>query len=454
MKRETVAALRFGFGLPLPAGAPVVPDAMLAALARSDAMAARWPMAGGREVLARIEAFEDASQARRRVGDAASLAAYKAAGAAINAGQAAAARALIARALDAADGFRERLALFWADHFTVAVQSASGRELPAALLTDAIRPNLTGRFADLLIAVETHPAMLIYLDQHRSIGPNSVVGKRKGRGLNENLAREMLELHTLGVGAGYTQDDVRQLAELLTGLALRPGEGFRFLRQWAEPGAEVVLGLSYAEAEDGMVPIRAVMTNLALRPETARHIAGKLAVHFTADVPDEGLVSAMAEAWRTGGGDLMSVYAALLGHPAAWVPVGAKVRPPVEFVIAGLRALGLAGADVMALDDRLLRRLVMDPQAAMGQPWQAPRGPDGWPEAAADWITPQGLAARVRWGMEAPGRLVPMLPDPRGLVDWALDDAAEGELVWAAGAAESRAVGVGLVLASPGFNRR
>jgi uncharacterized protein (DUF1800 family) len=345
--------------------------------------------------------------------------------------------------------------LFWADHFSVAARDGAGRELPGAMMQDAIRPNLTGRFADLLIAVETHPAMLIYLDQIRSFGPTSPVGLRRGRGLNENLARELLELHTLGVEAGYSQTDVRELAELLTGMAVHPDGSLRFVRNRAEPGAETVLGVSYPEnPADGMVPVRAALADLAVRPETARHLARKLAVHFVSDTPDPALVAALEAAWIGTGGDLMAVYAALLEHPAAWAPAAEKARPPVEFVIASLRALGLDGRAIAALDDRRLRRAVLAPMEAMGQPWQAPRGPDGWPEAAQDWITPQGLAARIRWAMEAPAQLVAALPDPRALLVRALEDAASGQLVWAVSGAENRAEGVGLVLASPEFNRR
>ena len=463
MKQETVTALRYGFGLPLPPGAVVGPEAMLAALAGPDLAAAGIAGPDGAAVLGRLNAFDDAAKARRRARRAAGTgpapetveAAYAAAGQAINRAALDAARALVARALGAPDGFRERLALFWADHFTVAAKSAAFRELPGALVEQAIRPHLAGRFADLLTAVETHPAMLIYLDQVASFGPDSAVGRRKGKGLNENLAREMMELHTLGVGAGYSQDDVRQLAELLTGLAVQPGRGFRFLRQRAEPGAETVLGKRYDDApDDGMAPIRAVLADLAVRPETARHLATKLAVHFVADVPDPGLVAALEAAWRGSDGDLMAVYRALLEHPAAWGPVGAKVRPPVEFVLAALRALGARADEVLALDDAVLRRAILGPLGPMGQPWQAPGGPDGWPEAAADWITPQGLAARIRWAMEMPRQLVAVLPDPRGFVAHALDDAADDVLVQAAAAAETRAEGVGLVLASPAFNRR
>jgi uncharacterized protein (DUF1800 family) len=187
----------------------------------------------------------------------------------------------------------------------------------------------------MLMAVATHPAMLLYLDQAQSVGPNSARGARRDRGLNENYARELMELHTLGVGAVYSQDDVRQLAELLTGLAVDPVAGFVFDARRVEPGPERVLGRDYAG--DGIEAIRAVLADLAARPETARHLAHKLAVHFVADDPDPGLVTAMEAAFRDSGGDLVAVTAALLAHPAAWAEAAAKARQPFDFVVAALR---------------------------------------------------------------------------------------------------------------------
>lgn len=455
-----VTATRFGFGLPLPEGTPVGAGAMLAALARPDPVLATPPLT--QAAMQRMRAFDAAARTRRRArrasgGEAPAEveAAYKAAGQAINAAVADEGRAALGRMVASPDGLRERLVLFWADHFTVSFRGASQRELPAALIRDAIRPNLTGRFADLLFAIETHPAMLIYLDQAVSFGPNSALGQKRGRGLNENLARELLELHTLGVEAAYTQEDVRQLAELLTGIVVHPERGVIFVRRRAEPGDETVLGVTYPENDgDGMDPIRAVMDDLARRPETAAHLARKLAVHFVADDPDPALVAALEAAWRDGGGDLTAVYGALLAQPAAWTPPGAKVRPPVEFLASALRALGIGPGALAAMEDRMLRQTLLEPLAAMGQPWQQPDGPDGWPEAAEDWITPQGLAARIRWAMEMPATLVPELPDPRAFLAQTLGPRAGERLAWAVAAAETRADGVGLVLASPEFNRR
>ena len=324
--------------------------------------------------------------------------------------------------------------------------------LPYALVEDAIRPNITGSFSDLLTAATLHPAMLTYLDQSQSVGPNSFQGRRQEKGLNENLAREVIELHSLGVGAGYGQDDVRQMAELLTGVTYDPRVGTRFEPRRAEPGPETVLGVTYDG--EGMDPVRAALGDLGRRVETAGHIARKLAVHFVSDTPDASLVAALQAAFVASDGDLMAVYTALLTHPAAWQPQAEKVRQPVDFVIASLRALGVGGADVMAMSRNLFRAKLQGAMAEMGQPWKKPKGPDGWPEDAAAWISPQSLATRITWVMQMPEKLVPTMPDPVAMMTACLADRAGETLIWAVSKAENIREGVGLVLASADFNRR
>ena len=448
--RTTLTGMRFGFGLPLPAGAPTTPEAMLDALGGPDRAAAARPGLGFEDVRPVLARTTEARIARRA--DPSLMPAYETA--LREAAQAAsrATRIRFARALDAPDGFRERLVNFWADHFTTRARNRGEAVLPETMVNDAVRPNLTGRFADLLRAATLHPAMLTYLDQVSSIGPGSVVGRRKARGLNENLAREAMELHTLGVGADYTQADVRQMALLLTGLDATAKDGFAFRPARAEPGAETVLGKTYGG--DGLTPIHAVLDDLAARPETARHIARKLAVHFVSDTPDETMVGAMTQAFSATGGDLMAVYAALLHHPAAWEPILMKARQPQEFLLAAFRALGQGGAQVMRMGEKPFARFLMRPMALMGQAWQMPSGPDGWAEGAAHWISPQGLGARIAWAMEVPGRLVARMPEPRGFAVAALGGAADDDLLLAVSRAESVREGVGLALASPAFNRR
>lgn len=450
---DPIAAFRFGYGLPLPEGAPTDPAAMLARLSGPDLAAATFPAAGMAEVLPAFRRVQEtiaalrtspddpaAKKADRRARRASSLLALGGA------------KSALARAVSSADGLRERLAAFWGDHFTTVARSNVQKAFPTALMEDAIRPNLTRRFADLLIAVTLHPAMLVYLDQATSIGPGSRRGKRREKGLNENFARELMELHTLGVGAPYDQTDVRQMAELLTGLTFVPERGYAFDAARVEPGPETVLGVTYRG--EGEEPILRALTDLARRPETARHIARKLAVHFVADAPDERLVAAMEARFLDTDGDLLAVTEAMLSHPAAWSPEAQKARQPFEFIAAAFRALGVEGARIMESPPNAFLSDVMTPMADMGQPFQAAPGPDGWPEEPEAWISPQRLAARISWAMEEPGKLVNPLPDPVAFATRALGTRASDRLLWAAARAESIGEGVGVVLSSPEFNRR
>lgn len=445
----TIAAIRFGYGLS-PLHAAPEPQTLLAGLLADDGMAARHPVPTHRAALAAMDEFATLNGERTQKLPGAA-AAFEEARARIGLMRQQALDAAILRALDTPQPFRERLMRFWADHFTVRLGSGAVAATLGSYLYEAIGGNLTGRFTDMLVAVAEHPLMLFYLDQYASVGPGSRLGRKRGRGLNENYARELIELHTLGVGGSYAQEDVRQMAELLTGMFFRNGEGFVFAPSRAEPGAETVLGRDYGE--NGLDSIHAALDDLATHPDTARHLARKLAVHFVADDPEPDLVATIARAWERSGGDLYEVYGAMLGHGAAWAPVGGKVKQPEDYIVTGLRALGLSGADMTA-EDKDLRRHVYRPAAIMGQQFLRGVGPDGFPEAAEAWITPQGLATRIRWSLATPARLVDPLPDPRDFVRTALGSVAGDRLVWAAGRAETRAQGVGLVLASPEFNRR
>ncbi len=435
------AAIRWGYGLP----AGDMPDAMLTRLAGPDHALAEWPGVALAEIGPVLAAYQAARKARddtarKEVQREAQKLALRGV------------QATFARAVGSADVLRERLVAFWADHFTIAPRNRIEAALPAILIDEAIRPHVNGRFAAMLRAVITHPGMLIYLNQAASFGPGSRKGQSRGKGLNENLARELMELHTLGVGASYSQTDVRELAELLTGLTLSPDQGFVFDPGRAEPGPETVLGVTYAGK--GLAPVLQALDDLAARAETAAHIAHKLVVHFVADDPDPALVAAVEAAWRDSGGDLLAVAGALVTHPLAARAEAGKARQPFDFAVASLRALGVAPADIVQADPKSVRRLLLDPLAAMGQPFHQAPGPDGWSERAADWITPQGLAARIDWAMNAPERLVRPLPDPRAFLTQALGTRAGERLAWAVGAAESARDGVGLVLASPEFNQR
>ncbi|WP_323716922.1 DUF1800 domain-containing protein [Paracoccus aminovorans] len=367
-------------------------------------------------------------------------------------------RRRVIRAVDDPAGFGERLVQFWCDHFTARAVNKVNTGLALAYQDEAIRPHVNGRFEDMLFAAETHPMMLVYLDQISSRGPNSPFVKRRPErtlGLNENLAREAMELHTLGVGASYSQKDVRQLAELLTGLSFSHAEGFSFKQVIAEPGAETVLGKSYGgNRRGGLDDIRAAFRDLARRPETALYVSRKLAVHFVSDDPPQDLVQAMADVWRDTDGDLPQVYRVLVTHPALASTLRAKVRQPFDLTVTGLRALGVTGQQIAALDDQTFRRAVWNHLPLMGQPWNQPKGPDGWPEDAEAWIAPQTMAARINWALRMPRLLLPELPDPREMLVSAFGGTQSEQLAWAVPKAESEAEGVVLILASGDFNRR
>lgn len=449
-----IAAFRFGFGLPMVANTPQTAEDMLLSLSGPDRGRLIWPGPTPDEVLATYRAAMAARRAAQgQARKTPARRAHKRALAEVRLQETGFLRRILARAIDSPDPFRERLALFWHDHFTAIPRLRDQMALTASRGEHAIRPHLAGRFADMLRAAILHPALLIGLDQIASTGPNSPVGRERRKGLNENLARELLELHTLGAGAGYSQQDVTELAALLTGLDINGEIGLSFEAKRSEPGAEVVLGTRYGGT--GMKPILKVLDDLARHPETARHLARKLAVHFLSDDPDPGLIEAMAQDYLDQDTRLLPVYARLLQAPQARVPHMAKARQPVEFMACALRALGLSGAEVMKMADGPFDRLIRQPMAVMGQPWEAPRGPDGWPEAPGAWISPQGLAARISWSMEVPGRLVAGgMPDPRHLMDRALGPLAGPALQQAVSRAASPREGVGLVLAAPEFNRR
>jgi len=364
----------------------------------------------------------------------------------------------LARAVDDPTGFGERLVQFWADHFTVRATDGTHNALAMAYVDEAIRPHIGGRFEDMFFAADTHPMMLVYLNQNTSRGPNSAAAKRqkgKALGLNENLAREAMELHSLGVGAPYTQKDVRQLAELLTGLFYSYSDGFAYRPQFAEPGAETVLGRSYGGPGEGHLrDIRAAFRDIARRPETAQFVSRKLAVHFISDSPSPELVDVMAATWRDTGGDLPQVYRVMIDHPEMTAGLRQKVRQPFDLMVAGMRALGVTGQQIRDLDFPQLPALTANHLVMMGQPWGRPVGPDGWPEGPDAWIEPQLLAARITWAMKTPRAMLGKLPDPRELIETALGGTQSEQLAWAVPKAESQAEGVALILASNDFNRR
>jgi uncharacterized protein (DUF1800 family) len=454
----TLAEVRFGYGLSPLVRPPENAGAMLGHVAGPDVMGERFPVGGFDQILAGIDAYRTLQRTKRRSDVTAERDAAEARMRQMRKGAKATEqewlRMRLLRRVWTECGFHERLVTFWADHFAAVGKRDLLKWAAAAHIESDIRPLVAGRFVDLLLSAILNPMMLSYLDQVSSVGPNSDLAKRKpGKGLNENLAREILELHSLGVDGPYGQDDVRQLAELLTGLGISTKEGVVFNRNRSEPGAETVLGTSYGGARASITDIEAVLRDIAAHPATARHIAQKLAVHFVSDTPDETLVAALEQRFLETKGDLMAVYQVLLEHPASWGDVAGNFKRPAMFVSSALRALAVTSVAMSALSRREFGALFMRTSGTMGQHWDRPPGPDGWSEADGHWITPQGMAARLQWAMTAPQALMTSLPDPRDFVQAALGNRASEQVHFAAEAAENRLEGVALVLMSPSFQR-
>ena len=254
--------------------------------------------------------------------------------------------------------FVERLVAFWSNHFCVSATKAQLlRASAGSFEREAIRPFVLGRFADMLQAVERHPAMLFFLDNVRSIGPASRAGGNGKRGLNENLAREIMELHTLGVGSGYTQADVTSLARVITGWTFAGREGrigepgaFTFNAAMHEPGDQMVVGHAYLGGGFGQG--EAALNDLARHPATAHHLATKLVRHFVADDPPPGAVDRIATVFRQRDGDLRAVASALVDLPEAWSSPSAKMRSPQDLLLATARMTGAKPTDPGTLAGR------------------------------------------------------------------------------------------------------
>jgi uncharacterized protein (DUF1800 family) len=354
--------------------------------------------------------------------------------------------------------FAERLVHFWSNHFAISTDKLATATMGGPLEFDAIRPHIAGRFVDLLMAVTRHPGMLFYLDQAQSIGPNSQLGqaaRRRNRprqpGLNENLAREILELHTLGAGR-YTQADVGGLARALTGWSIggfvqrplgiaAPDGAFVFQPAWHEPGSVSVAGTIYRQ--NGVAQGTAILADLAMHPLTARHLATKLARHFVADEPPPALVERMAQAYLASDGALMALYRTLVAAPEAWAQPFAKFKSPWDWTLSATRALG-----VKSLPDARLALALNE----LGQPVWRPGSPAGWPDAAARWAAPDALVRRV----EVASRLAALAPgvDARSLAPRILPGVLSPATATAIARAESPAEGLALLLVSPEFLRR
>ncbi|MBC9881988.1 DUF1800 family protein [Bradyrhizobium sp. INPA01-394B] len=347
-------------------------------------------------------------------------------------------------------GFTERLVVFWSNHFCISASKGElARMWAGAFEREAIRPHVLGRFADMLKAVEQHPAMLFFLDNQQSLGPDSRAGQNRKRGLNENLAREIMELHTLGVGGGYTQEDVTSLARIITGwtFAGRKGQigapgSFAFNANAHQPGPQVLLGKTY-EA-NGLAQGEAALADIARHPSTANFIATKFARHFVADDPPPALVARLRDVFVRTDGDLKAVATALVDSDEAWMAPLTKMRSPYDFLVAS---------------GRLLARVPEDPGFylnslnLLGQPLWTPAGPNGFPDTAAAWAAPEGMKLRLDIASQMGARLGPNI-DPLDLLEFAAGDAASAETRRTIERAESRQQALALLLMSPELQRR
>ncbi|MCE2918238.1 MAG: DUF1800 domain-containing protein [Rubrivivax sp.] len=397
-------------------------------------------------------------------------------------------RARLATAATSVQPFNERLALFWANHFTVSMAKASARGMVGAFEREAIRPHIAGSFATLLKASTTHAGMLRYLDNEQSAGPNSRIVQRGARlaerrnaaasadapaqerrprvaGLNENLAREVLELHTLGAAGGgatyfgghdrwggYTQADVTELARILTGwrVPVRElmrggadiGNPTRFDDNWHDPGDKSVLGRRYGEGE---AALGQVLDDLARHPSTARYVSFKLARHFVADEPPAALVQRMAQDFIATGGDLPSLYRTLVQSPEAWEPQPAKLKTPEEFVVSTARLLKLG--------ERAFERPPDGGIAQLGQRVQAAPSPAGWPEAAAEWLGPDAVWKRIEWATRVADRLGRQT-DARSLARASLGPRLSEQTALQIERAADGPQALALLLLAPEFQRR
>lgn len=358
--------------------------------------------------------------------------------------------ARIQRATMTESGFVERLVAFWSNHFCISANKGElARMWAGAFEREAIRPYVLGRFGDMVRSVEQHPAMIFFLDNQQSIGPQSRAGQNRKRGLNENLAREIMELHTLGVNGGYTQADVTALARIITGWTFAGREGklgppgtFAFNANAHEPGPQKLLGKIYEDT--GVAQGEAALADIVRHPSTAKFIATKFVRHFIADDPPPALVAKLEATFRKTDGDLRAMTLALVDADEAWRAPMTKIRTPYEYLIAAGRMMG---------------RIPEDPQRTLGglnvlgQPLWTPAGPNGFADTNAAWAAPEGLKLRLDIASQMSSRIGDTI-DPRALLDIVAGEAASTETRQTVERAESKQQALALLLMSPEFQRR
>jgi uncharacterized protein (DUF1800 family) len=352
---------------------------------------------------------------------------------------------VLARAIKGPMPFQSKLLDFFSNHFSVSGGKLIMKALAPTLEREAIAPNLVGHFSDMLIAVEQHPAMLTYLNNRFSIGPDSTVGKRKTeRGLNENLAREILELHTLGVNGGYKQDDVIELAKAITGWSVAGPKskksGFIFREKTHQPGSRTVLNKQYSQK--GVKKGEAILRDLANHPKTALFVCSKLARHFIADTPPNTVVTAMVKTWNETNGLLKNVLSTMIQHPDAWLEQSSKFKSPREFVISACRVCTVKQIPELKLVQILTQ---------LGQaPFNA-GSPEGYPDEEMYWLAAEALINRIDWSehLASDKNIPPSTIIKRNFIEGFSENSS---LV--VSRAESKKQGLALLLMSPEFQRR
>ncbi len=342
---------------------------------------------------------------------------------------------------------RERLVQFWSNHFTVSREQPKVLPLAGAYEREVIRPYVFGRFENLLLAAIRHPAMLMYLHNQFSFGPNSTLGQRVPN-FKEDLAQAILAQHTVGPNGPYGPDDVNALARMLTGWshgglgASGPHDGrFRFRETGHEPGPKTFMGRTYPES--GLQEAEHALTFLAGHHATAHFIATKLVRHFVADDPPAAAVKHLTQIFYDTQGDLAAVSSALVDLPAAWVEPLAKVKTPYELVVSTLRAL-----DHQDFGARFFMRALDE----LGQQAYGARSPAGWSDRAKNWIVSDALVRRIEWAREVASRM-PHTIDPNGLAEVAIGPVASRSTRHIISQAPSVEAGIALVLASAEFQR-
>jgi uncharacterized protein (DUF1800 family) len=377
---------------------------------------------------------------------------------------------------------REVMVDFWTNHFNVFAAKGADRFLLPSYIEETIRPRALGRFEDLLIATAQSPAMLFYLDNAQSIAPGSsppfpLAARRRGgqgvrsTGINENYARELLELHTLGVDGGYTQQDIIEVARIFTGWSIerpRQGAGFVF-RDWAhDQGDKQVLGVTFRSGgkDEGV----RLLKYLANHHATMHHVSAKLCARFVADEPPDGCVDAAVAAWQRTRGDIRAVLRAVFMSPDFWAPqaIRSKVKTPLEFVVSAVRAVG-ADPDATPRLAQVVARL--------GEPLYLQPAPTGYAETEAHWVNSGALLARMNAAVAlAAGRLpgvtadldatIPATDDHSQLVDLVNQRLLGGtmsthtrtvileQLTDINDPIQARALAVGLAIGGPEFQRQ